>query len=154
MSSIVDRFFAHLNKDRMAYGRRMMTTLEANKIERHHQQPTESCIFRRKIDQFGVIESIEVNMIYVDHVPAPRTDFTEQEVTDFLAQLELVDHDRLYAFLMVGVTEHALQATAPAGAFGGPPFIFKQYDEQGFPVAYRFNVPLGRTLGSGLAESS
>lgn len=130
------------NDDYMAH---FLLTLEINKIEAAHQKSDQPMIFLKELDQDGVVATFTVNPTYKGRVPAPKTDFTEEEVCrlrDHLLANELMIV-KLAVMLTIGNLEYVFLSMLSPEEHGGatPPFL-KQFDDFGISTAYKINWPV------------
>ncbi len=141
LNEVVEEFLKKLTSHPVEYLRQFLVTLEINKLERDYQQPDQPCVFRKVFDEFGIVQSFQINPVYVT-VPTPQVIFTQAE---FEAGAELIERELepeggVAAMVLCGHLEfNLLENLGPDSYFGGPPFLLRKVDENGIPESYQLN---------------
>jgi hypothetical protein len=138
--SPIDEFIKRLQGSR-EYMVRFLVTLELNKIEAQYQAADKPMIFFKEIDNFGIVRSFTINPFYGQRIPQPKIEFTVEEVHAVGNSFNVERIKALGIMLLVGEIENVM--SDPMIEKDGEKTlvpIFKEFDQDGFPTAYRLNM--------------
>lgn len=137
MDYLLEDFFI-LAEDNTAYLDRLLLTLEINKIEAKYQKSDKPNLFIKELDEFGLVKNFTKNSKSTVTVPTPRREFTADEMSRILDELEREPEKMkaLNAMIRMGLIERKIYSIDNQT---GKPVFIKKYDEGGFAMSYQMN---------------
>lgn len=132
---LLNQFIEKLENETDVYLTRFLFTLEVNKIEALLQKEGSPVIFRKEVDEFGLILRVIVREPYNKIIINPSDNeyiFSNEEIDNLLAMIETEQGQRrLFLMLRLNIEETDALDKLPDDFLNAGPVILKEYDEFG-----------------------
>lgn len=131
------------------YSEIFLQTLELNKIEAKYQHPDEPILFIRDYDEFGMAKDFEINPKY-EHLKEDVNSRICKSKENFNIKMRrlidsiMQDPLKLEIMMLSSNVEKTILDTfktekSREELLSITPIIYREYDAEGFPIAYKFN---------------
>jgi len=144
MQDIYSRFSYEIERNPSETMRKLLVTLEINKIEAQYQRDDQPPIFRKTVDAIGLVDSFFIQPQYAGKVPRPKVIFSTEDYRGLQQMFHEVGDIRMEMNVMLGVSlgESEMYKTFPE-LYEKSALILRTVDEWGLVATYRGNPPPG-----------